>query len=137
MITKILLYLYQSSIIIDDSCVRATMIVLIMTLQLMVLVITFEHIRNADGDSIQSMPIFPSSIFKFNITNTTSIEDIAVGDVTGEFVCNHHPQLEEHDHTIVSLIQQQWVATPKWMQLTTSSVITKQKLTRIIHIIYI
>lgn len=103
MITEILLYLYQSSIIIDDSCVRVTMIVL---LQLMVLVITFKHIRNADGDSIQSMPIFPSSIFKFNNTNTTSIEDIAVGDVTGELVCNHHPQLEEHDHTIVSLTQQ-------------------------------
>ena len=92
-----------------------------------VLVVTFEHISNADGGSIQPTPILPSGVFICIKTNMTSIGAITVDGVTGELVCHHHPQLEKHAHPIVFSIQHQRVATSKWMQLTTSSVVAGQK----------
>jgi hypothetical protein len=56
----------------------------------------------------------------------TSTRVITVNGISRELVCNHHPQLEKHAHIIVFSIQHQRVATPKWMQLTTSSVIAGQ-----------
>jgi hypothetical protein len=54
----------------------------------MVLVITFEHIRNADGGSIQPMPILPNGIFMHNKTNKTCFQAIAGDGVTGELACH-------------------------------------------------
>ena len=87
----------------------------------MVLVIAFEHISNTDD--IQPASILPGGIFMCNKTDMTSIRAIAVDGVTGELVCHHHPRWEKHEHTIVFSIQYQQVATPKWMQNTTSSII--------------
>jgi len=83
------------------------MIVVLKASHQMVLVITFVHIRNADGGSIQLTPILPGSIFTRNKTNMTSIGAIAVDNVTGELICYHHPQSEEHVHTIIFSIQHQ------------------------------
>jgi hypothetical protein len=51
---------------------------------------------------------------------TTSIGAISAVGITGELICQHHPQFKRHAHTTVFSIQHQQVATPKWMQLATS-----------------
>ncbi len=73
-------------------------------------IITFEHNSNADGGFIQPSPVISSGVFTQNNTNTTSIEAVSVHSVTGELVCHHHPQWEEHTCTIIFPIPHQRVA---------------------------
>ena len=106
---------------------HVTLIVVVKVPYRTVLVITFEHISNVDGGSIQPVPILPDGIFTRNKTNMTSIGAIAVDGVTGELVYHHHPQSEKHAHTIVFSVEHQQVAIPKWMQFATVSIIAGPK----------
>ena len=61
-----------------------------------------------------------------NKTNMTSIGAMAADGLARELFCHCHPQPQNHAHAIVFLIQHQ-VDIPKWMQLTTLSVIGGQQ----------
>ena len=86
-------YFYCNSqiITIDNSRIRVTSIMAIKVGHQAVLVITFEHISNANGGSIQPTPILPGGIFTCNKANMTSLGAISFDGVTGELICHHHP----------------------------------------------
>ena len=103
------------------------MIVAIKTMHQVGSIIACKHISDAYSVSIQPMSILPGCIFMRNKTDTTSIGAITVDGVTWQFIWQYHPQTEQRANPAVFSIQYQRVATPKWMHVTTLSIVTRQK----------
>ena len=103
------------------------MIVVIKMTHRAVCIIACKHISNAYGASIQLMSILPGCVFMRSKTDRTFIGAIAVDGVTWLLIWHHHPQTEQHANPIIFSVQYQWVATPKWMHVATSSIVTGQK----------